>query len=153
MAEEKLIRTRRHLPHWELQGSTYFITFRISCGRMSDQEQRLVLDHINSGDDTFYRLIAAVVMPDHVHLIIRPRNEYDLSRVMKGIKGVSAKQINELRSTQGRFWQDEYHDRILRTEEEVIEKAKYLFENPIRAGLIRPGEIYAFVIDNLSREA
>ena len=144
---------RRHLPHWDLPGSTYFITFRVDSGQMSEQEQQLVFDHIVTGDDTFYDLIAAVVMPDHVHLIIRPRDGYSLSRVMKGIKGVSARQVNNARSVQGAFWQDEYHDRILRSEEEVIEKARYLLENPTRAGLVNSGESYPFVIDNLSREA
>ncbi|MFI4861337.1 MAG: REP-associated tyrosine transposase [Phycisphaerales bacterium JB063] len=152
MNEPKLTRTRRHLPHWDLPGSTYFVTFRVDRGRMSESEQRLVLDHIASGDGKFYRLVAAVVMPDHVHLIFQPRDEYSLSRVMKGIKGVSAKLVNAARSTRGTFWQDEYHDRILRSEDELIEKAGYLLANPARAGLVKPGEPYPYVVDHLDRE-
>ncbi len=90
MAERKLTRTRRHLPHWDLPGSNYFVTFRVERGTMSPNERQLVLDHILSGDDKFYRLIAGVVMPDHAHLIFRPHEGYTLSRIMKGIKGVSA---------------------------------------------------------------
>lgn len=152
MAEPKLTLTRRHLPHWDLPGSTYFVTFRVYRGWMSESEQQLVLDHIVSGDGKFYRLIAAVVMPDHVHLIFSPREGVSLSRVMKGIKGVSANRVNAARSTRGTFWQDEYHDRILRSEDELIEKARYLLENPARAGLVEPGEPYPFVADHLARE-
>ncbi|MEM9416642.1 MAG: transposase [Planctomycetota bacterium] len=153
MTGPKLIRTRRHLPHWDLPGSTYFVTFRVYRGRMAESEQQLVLDHLVAGDEKFYRLVAAVVMPDHAHLIFRPRDGYTLSRVMKGIKGVSAKQVNEARGTQGTFWQDEYHDRILRSEDEMFEKARYLLENPHRAGLVEPGCQSPFVTNNLPREA
>ena len=153
MTGPKLTRTRRHLSHWDLPGSTYFITFRVMSGQMTGPERKLVLDHINSGDEKFYQLIAVVVMPDHVHLIFRPRAGFTLPRAMKGIKGVSAKLVNESRSTLGTFWQDEYHDRILRSEEEMIEKARYVLENPLRAGLIQAREQYPYLIDNLSREA
>lgn len=120
---------------------------------MNEAEREIALKHINSGDEKFYRLIAAVVMPDHIHLILRPKDGFTLSRVMQGIKGVSAKLINEYRSTRGTFWQDEYHDRILRSDDEAIEKARYLLENPLRAGLIQQGDQYPYLIDNLSREA
>ncbi len=152
MKERKLTRTRRHLPHWDLPGSTYFVTFRVYRGQMSETERQLVLNHIVLGDEKFYWLVAVVVMPDHVHLLIRPREGYSLPRVMKGMKGVSAKLVNEFRSTAGTFWQDEYHDRILRSEEELNEKARYLLENPVRAGLVKVNERYPFVVDNLPRE-
>jgi len=111
------------------------------------------MNHLCAGDEKFYRLIAAVVMPDHVHVVFRPEDGYSLSRVVRGMKGVSAKLVNQARSTRGAFWQDEYHDRILRTEEEVIEKSRYLLENPSRAGLVQQDESYPFIVDNLKREA
>jgi len=137
-----------------LPGSTYFITFRIHKGLMAEPEQRISFNHLLAGDRKFYRLIAAVVMPDHVHVILRPNDGYSLSRIIKkGIKGVSAKLINQIRNTTGTFWQDEYHDRIMRSEDEAIEKARYLMENPLRAGLIKSGEKYPFAVDYLSGEA
>ncbi|MFK7788260.1 MAG: transposase [Phycisphaeraceae bacterium] len=153
MAEPKLTRTRRNLPHWDLPGSTYFITFRIQHGEMIPTERAQVLSHLLTGDKKFYRLIAAIVMPDHVHVILRPKEGYSLSRIMQGIKGVSAKLVNQSRNSSGTFWQDEYHDRIMRSESEVIEKARYLLYNPLRTGLVNPGEIYPFAVDYLSREA
>ena len=153
MAEPKLTRTRRNLPHWALPGSTYFITSRIKRGEMIHAERAIVLDHLLAGDEKFYRLIAAVVMPDHVHLILRPKEGYTLSRILQGIKGVSARLVNLSRNTSGTFWQDEYHDRIMRSESEVLEKARYMLDNPMRAGIVKPGEKYPFMVDHLSREA
>ncbi len=127
--------TRRHLPHWTLEGSIYFVTFDCDKSALGEQEQRIVIDHIKEGDDKFYDLFAAIVMPDHVHLLIRPLKGYDLSRVMKGVKGVSAHKINLHRGTSGTLWQDESYDRIIRTSAEFDQKLNYMYNNPIKKGL------------------
>ncbi|HWP92860.1 MAG TPA: type ISP restriction/modification enzyme [Thermodesulfobacteriota bacterium] len=137
--------TRRHLPHWRLKGATYFITFRTAQGELSVEEQKLVLNHIVDGNEKFYTLIAAIVMPDHVHILLTPREEYDLSRIMKGIKGVSARRINLKRTdknvyptkkeTSGSIWQDESFDRIIRDQNELNEKLDYMLNNPVKSGL------------------
>ena len=144
MIEPQLHIHRRNLPHWTLQGSTYFITFRLAQGTLSATEQQLILDHIRVGHGKFYTLAAVVVMPDHVHLLLRPNVEYTLSRIMKGIKGVSARQINQLRGQAGTVWQDESWDRIVRDAAEFEEKLQYMAENPIKAGLARVIEEYPY---------
>src|SRR5207302_7859967 len=53
--------TKRNLPHWRLDGSTYFITFRLVRGSLGSSERRIILDHVKTGDGPFYRLIAATV--------------------------------------------------------------------------------------------
>ncbi len=145
MPEPELQRTKRHLPHWELQGGTYFITFRLKSGEMTQAERKLVFDHIMGGDRTFYRLFALVVMPDHVHLLARPNQGVALSRMMKGIKGVTANLINQSRNTKGPIWLGESYDRIIRDEAEAVEKQNYIWENPVRAGIITSLRDYAFV--------
>src|SRR5690349_18121883 len=104
---------RRRLPHWQLAGATYFVTFRLSRGHLTMPEGMLVLAHIRAGDERFYELIAALVMADHVHILIMPLQGFDLSRIMKGMKGVSAKIINDARGVRGNLWQDESFDRIV----------------------------------------
>ncbi|MEM6507095.1 MAG: transposase [Planctomycetota bacterium] len=142
--QPKLTKSRRRLPHWELSGATYFVTFRLLQGVLSDHECQIVLDHLIDGDGEFYSLDIAVVMPDHCHLLIRPQPGYELPRVMKGIKGISARLINQSRGTSGSVWQDESLDRIMRDEEEAIEKARYILENPVRAGLVERASDYPF---------
>ncbi len=111
------------------------MTFRTSKGMLSVDEQGAVLKHVKKGDGEFYDLTAAVVMPDHVHLLLTPKEEYTLSRIMKGIKGGSARRINTMRHHSGRVWQHESYDRIVRDEDELLEKVEYLFNNPLKAGL------------------
>jgi REP element-mobilizing transposase RayT len=127
--------TRRNLPHWFTEGATYYVTFRVKAGSLNEDEIRLILDHIRSGDQRFYQLMAACIMPDHVHVILAPNADLSLSDVMRGIKGVTARKINSLRRTLGALWQDESWDRILRGEEELMEKLNYMLMNPVKAGI------------------
>ena len=136
MTEPDVAVRRRHLPHWSQAGATYFVTFRLRAAPLTASEVIRVRDHIAAGDGRFYSLTAAVVMPDHVHLLLTPLPGYDLSRVMKGVKGVSAKRLNEPRGTAGPVWQDESWDRIVRDVEELEEKLGYVVNNPVKAELV-----------------
>jgi len=75
-------------------------------------------------------------MPDHVHLLVTPSPEVSLSAVLNGIKGASSHRINALLHRRGKLWQREPFDHILRSVEKVAEKANYICNNPVRAGLV-----------------
>ena len=135
MAEDEFKISRRNLPHWSLQNATYFITFRAKKENLSKDEQMIALFHITEGNNKFYNLYAAVVMPDHVHLIIQPQKGMNLSRIMKGIKGVSGRKINNHRKTKGPIWLAESFDRIIRNEKEFLEKMNYILNNPVKQEL------------------
>jgi REP element-mobilizing transposase RayT len=93
----------------------------------------LVLEHIKKGDPSYYDLFAATVMPDHVHVIFRPKVGVSLSRVTKGIKGVTARLINSRRGRRGTLWRDESYDRIIRNEKEMEKMIEYVFSNALSA--------------------
>jgi len=82
-------------------------------------------------------------MPDHVHVILSPNDGYTISDVMKGIKGVSSREINRRRGRRGALWQGESWDRILRSEEEFREKFNYMLMNPAEAGITEDPWTYA----------
>jgi REP element-mobilizing transposase RayT len=126
----------RRLPHWRLDGATYSITFRVLEGELRPAERTVVLEHLRSGDPKFYTLIAAVVMPDHVHILLRPATDVDLVRIMKGTKGVTARKVNDLRGVRGLLWQDESWDRIMRDQGELDEKIEYCMNNPVKRELV-----------------
>ncbi len=141
----ELQRTQRNLPHWTKEGSTYFITFR-AIGKLSQEEQALVFNHLIEGDGKYYSIGAAVVMTDHVHIVLANHENYDLSAIMKGIKGVSARLVNKMRViTDSPVWQDESYDRIIRNERELQEKITYIIENPLKEGLIGEQESYPYL--------
>jgi REP element-mobilizing transposase RayT len=141
MSEELKI-TRRHLPHWTIDGAIYFVTFCTNKTVFDEDEQRIILKHIKEGDGKFYDCYAAMVMPDHVHLLLQPKEGMTLSRIMHGIKGVSAHKINQHRNTKGAIWQKESFDRILRDGKEFDEKLNYMYNNPIKKELTENTENY-----------
>ena len=141
-ASPRLSKTRRHLPHWTLTGSTYFVTFHTVSGALSADERRIVLEHVKSGKGRFYDLAAVTVMPDHAHLLLKPIAGFDLSRIMKGIKGARHRLVNRHRNGQGNVWQDESWDRIVRDIDEFQEKLEYMYNNPVKEGLVADGDAY-----------
>jgi putative transposase len=83
-----------------------------------------------------YILHAYVVMPNHVHLLITPR--LPVSRIMRGIKGVSARDANRILGRGGKvFWQDESYDHWVRDEKEFGKIRFYIEYNPVGAGLVK----------------
>lgn len=126
---------RRFLPHWRMEGAYYFVTFNLREGKLSTDEITLVKQHIIDSSRANCRLHALCVMLDHVHLIIEPLQGISLSRIMQKFKGGSAFKVNRRRGTQGPLWQVESWDRIIRDDEEYLEKVKYILENPLKEGL------------------
>jgi REP element-mobilizing transposase RayT len=97
-----------------------------------------------------YWLTAAVVMPDHVHLLLTPidqesNREFPLSKILQGMKGYSAREINKLRQSKGSLWLDENYDRIVRDHDEYLEKWNYLRNNPVKDGISQVPEDYPFL--------
>ena len=94
-------------------------------------------------------MYAAVVMANHVHLLFTALESetgepFSLAEIMKGIKGVSARNINKLLGKKGSLWQDESFDRIMRAEEFEF-KRNYIIANPIDAGLCKRPEEYQWL--------
>jgi putative transposase len=144
---------RRQLPHWTMNGATYFVTFRLRREKLTVDETKLILGHVCAGDGRFYRLHAAVIMPDHVHLLLTPSKSYTLSRIMKGIKGGSAHLVNLARTHRGQVWQRESHERIVRGETEFLRKLHYVLNNPPKAGLTKdPWSYPALYINEDARQ-
>jgi len=89
-------------------------------------------------------------MPDHVHMVFTPlRDEdgctYDLSEIMQGIKGASARSINKALGRKGQVWQDESFDHVLRSDESVRAKVEYICQNPVRKGLVEEENDYPWL--------
>lgn len=86
-------------------------------------------------------VLAYCVMPDHVHLLLVPRNERTLSQVMQSIKGFVSRKINARDDAHGPIWQQSFYDRAIREEKQLETALNYIHFNPVRAGLVAlPGE-------------
>jgi len=127
---------RRHLPHFQIEAGYYFITFttykRI---KLQTSQKNCIFNAINFLDGKKYELYAVVVLNDHIHMIINPMDR--LSKIMHSIKSFTAHEINKQENRKGRLWQDENFDEVIRNERELVEKIKYIINNPIKEKLAK----------------
>ncbi len=80
--------------------------------------------------------LAFVIMPDHFHWLISLKGDQSLSTCIGRVKSCSARVINKATGRRGRLWQDGFHDRAIRKEEDLVGIARYIIANPLRAGLV-----------------
>lgn len=145
--------SRRNLPHWQQPGAVYFITWRCQKGKvLSPEERTITLKALCHWDGKKWTLYAAVVLPDHVHVLAQPlcqddAGAYDLGEILHSIKRFSARQINQARGKQSSLWQDERFDRIVRDEAEFLEKWNYIRNNPLKQDLVSRPEDYPWLYE------
>jgi putative transposase len=138
--------THGYLPHLENAGKTYFVTFASWSRQLLPSEARsIVLDVIIRDHQRVYWLHCAVVMPDHVHIVITPYEQWRLPMIMQRIKSVSSHLVNRALGRHGALWQDESFDRIVRSGEDIRRKCEYVCENPVRAGLVATVDDYPWL--------
>jgi REP element-mobilizing transposase RayT len=151
LAKPALSSYRRKLPHIQRPGKTLFVTF--STFRrlpLPESVRRTVLDCCLFHHGTKLQMHAAVVMPDHVHLLFTPLVDGDgeffgMAEIMESIKSVSARLVNRSLRRSGRLWQPESFDHVLRSDESARQKGEYICANPLRAGLATVEDQYPWL--------
>ena len=141
---------RRNLPHYQKDNRILFITYSTwHRWVLPEIAKDLALDSCRRADGRKYSLYAAVVMPDHVHLICKPlmdeNGSISIPEITRTIKSESAHRINKALVRSGRVWQDESFDHILRGDESLQKKVMYILENPVRAGLVTSPKEYRWL--------
>ena len=98
--------------------------------------------------DEHFSVLAYCFMPDHVHLLIQGETDHaDCRSFIKYSKQCSG---FHYRKTFGeRLWQRYGYERTLRNEEATLSVARYILENPLRAGLVSAVQDYAFLGSDL----
>ena len=86
-------------------------------------------------------LYAWCIMPDHVHLLV---GDEDIISFVRAFKGRMAPKVRAL-SPKRKLWQRSFYDHILRNAESVMDVAGYIFENPVRSGLVALPHEYPYV--------
>jgi len=103
------------------------------------ENSRIAADTLRHFDGERYELASFVVMPNHVHVLFRPLGKHVLAGIVKSWKGFSAREINKRIGKTGALWQDEYWDRLIRSEQHFFKVAEYIRENPLKAKLKESG--------------
>ena len=80
-----------------------------------------------------------LLMPDHLHMLIGFGRGHEMSKVIQAWKRYTA-------TKHGIEWQREFFDHRLRSEENTANKAAYILQNPVRAGLIKEGATWPWIL-------
>jgi putative transposase len=95
-------------------------------------------------DEQRFAIIAYCFMPDHLHVLAEGVvDTSDFTEFVRLFKQQAA--FEWKRAAGGRLWQRGYYDHVLREEQDTTAVARYLLENPVRAGLVDSPEEYPFL--------
>jgi putative transposase len=110
----------------------YFMTFCVERRLPVLANDSAFLAFRNAIANVQWHVIAAVLMPDHIHLLAGPADrDAAVGELSAAIKRRVRKALNA-----GWQWQLGCFDRLLRREESAEEKWEYIRQNPVRAGLV-----------------
>lgn len=82
------------------------------------------------------------IMGTHVHLMIQPLGNENLSRIMQWILSVFAIKFNKLFNLIGHVWYDRFKSWILNSIRQMQTTFLYISENPVKAGIVKKPEDY-----------
>jgi REP-associated tyrosine transposase len=106
-----------------------------SCLLRQPEQREEVRRCLLHGDPAQHDLGDFVIMPNHVHVLLRPKTAGQLQALIRPIKGVSARHINAATGKSGALWQGESFDHIVRSLEQLKRLQEYIRNNPVKAGL------------------
>ena len=135
-----------------LENYSYYLTV------ITQHRRPLLIDNIELLRDSFrrskkrytYIIDAIVILPDHIHMIITPKNPKEYSKIIAHIKrsftyGLEQKVKDEARwnltaSSYRRnlsgVWQKRFYEHTIRDEKDYLNILNYIYNNPIKHGLV-----------------
>lgn len=94
-------------------------------------------------DKLKFELFAYCFMPDHIHLLLLGSENSSLKDFMRIFKQKSSFYFKKKYGE--KLWHLSYYDRILRKEDSLRDVAIYIFNNPVRKGLVENFKDYKFL--------
>ncbi|MEI6105392.1 MAG: transposase [Opitutae bacterium] len=127
---------------WSESGAEYFLTFCTADRRPGltapDVMTAILLEASRLGKDSRWTLLSGVVMPDHVHLLVKISSTTGLAGAVRLFKG----RLTPVLRTAGLRWEPAYFDHRLRPNEDRLPVFIYIYLNPYRAKLLIPGQVW-----------
>jgi REP-associated tyrosine transposase len=121
----------------------YFVTFNTWHRRklLANAELRLrLVEFARNGEPRGIAIGRYVIMPDHIHLFARGNYDFVLTQWMRLLKRNLSKAI----SATPPHWQKGFFDHLIRHSESYSEKWHYVWQNPVRAGLVSDADDWPY---------
>jgi len=88
-----------------------------------------------------FQVMAYCFMPTHLHLLIVGSEDSQLLPFVKHFKQTTSFDCG---GDATQLWQRSFYDRVLRVEEDLEDVARYIWGNPVRAGIVDDWERFPF---------
>lgn len=116
-----------------------------SCILRKPYAANIVQESLLAFDSQRYRLLAWVIMPNHVHVLLQLVSGWSAAEIVGSWKKFTARRIHNGRQNLGRasvrsIWQREYWDRVIRDERHYCRTIEYIHLNPVKARLATKAE-------------
>lgn len=100
-------------------------------------------ERLKSGAEKFRcDLHAYVLMPDHFHLLVTPKQENGIGKLMQYVGRYYVQYFNDRYERTGTLWEGRYRGTLLDPETYLLTCSRYLELNPVRAGYVDQPESY-----------
>jgi putative transposase len=141
----------RRLDSVWIESPIYFLTICVAGRRRllaNDRVFAILRAEFESAPGRYGWIVGQfVVMPDHLHFFCASDQQpasASLSRFIGGFKQWTAKGILRAASLPPPLWQRQFFDHVLRSSESYESKWRYVYENPVRAGLVDAAEDWPY---------
>ena len=103
----------------------------------------IVKEGLHHREGKLYNLHAYCIMSNHVHLLINTLEDNTdyLYKIIQDFKKFTGREANiVLNRTGNSFWESEYYDHIVRDATEFFNILYYIYNNPVKANLVKSGK-------------
>jgi putative transposase len=138
------MREKRNLEN----GAKYHVIAKINRGELifqKDEIKKMFLLVMKRAKMKYkFGIMNFCIMNNHIHLIIEPKGNENLSRIMQWILSVFAVKYNQEHKIYGHIWYDRFKSSVIKDIKQYLKVYFYICENPIKAGIINKFEDYQF---------
>jgi putative transposase len=145
-----------------LNGYSYYITM------VTHERNPILIQNITLLRESFryakskfsFHIEAIVVMPDHIHMILKVNHAKEYPKIISSIKRYFSQKCDPLfyqhlwqshhREQQGYkpIWQKRFYEHTIRDEKEYNETLHYIYNNPVKHGFVE--NIYQWQYSSLN---
>ena len=94
------------------------------------------LNKVKTAFENKIELIAYCLMPNHFHLLAFVKEDNALEEAMQKISTGYTRAINSAYNRTGHLFQGRFKNKIIPNNEYLLHLSRYIFRNPLRAGLV-----------------
>jgi putative transposase len=87
---------------------------------------------------------AYVLMSNHLHLLLTPRREQALPKMMQALGRSYVRGFNQRHGRSGTLWEGRYRSTLIQTERYLLACMVYIDLNPVRAGMVAQAGDYGW---------